>query len=226
MDTKRGFTLIELLVVIAIIGILSAVVLASLGSARERAREASIRSSLSNMAAEIEILSHDLGNYNFINTECTATSSSLGKFVSSLQAQGAQVGCSSTSVTTNGIVDAYTRWGVAAVLSSGGTPLFLAASQEGVIKIDNANTGSAGNWISAAPACSSAGKRLPTPEQLRALYLANNSTTPAGFDTTPSYWSGVLVPGASGYAYVVNMSNGSVGGIEVGIHARVTRCAQ
>lgn len=63
MKITRGFTLIELLVVIAIIGVLSSVVLASLGTARNRAKDAAIKAAVRQMAAAAQLEYTQTGSY-------------------------------------------------------------------------------------------------------------------------------------------------------------------
>ncbi len=55
MKNKLGFTLIELLVVIAILGILSAIILASLNAARQRSRVASLKAEVTQIKNQAEI---------------------------------------------------------------------------------------------------------------------------------------------------------------------------
>ncbi len=54
-NTKKGFTLIELLVVISIIGVLSAVVLAALQTARTKSRDAKRISDIGQMRVALEL---------------------------------------------------------------------------------------------------------------------------------------------------------------------------
>jgi prepilin-type N-terminal cleavage/methylation domain-containing protein len=72
-NTRRGFTLIELLVVIAIIGILSSVVLASLGTARQKARDATRISDMKNIQLALELFFDSNQGYPQ-NTVSTANS--------------------------------------------------------------------------------------------------------------------------------------------------------
>ena len=91
MKRNRGFTLIELLVVIAIIGILSAVVLTSLGTARNSARDAAVLSALSSFRSGAEL--------NFgsdFSTLCV--SGFYYNFRNDINAQGAEiVDCDATT---------------------------------------------------------------------------------------------------------------------------------
>lgn len=87
----QGFTLIELLVVIAIIGILASVVLASLNSARVRARNAGYISQIKEYQKALELAYNDHGSYpgtigvwgcigtGYVNGRCYAGSATFSE---------------------------------------------------------------------------------------------------------------------------------------------------
>jgi len=82
MKKQQGFTLIELLVVIAIIGILSAVVLASLNTARTKGSDAAIMSDLNTVQTQAELYygtqtPNSYGTTAFIATLAGCTASGM-----------------------------------------------------------------------------------------------------------------------------------------------------
>ncbi len=201
---ETGFTLIELLVVVAIIGILASVVLASLNSARQKGQIAAIKSNLKNMMSQAELLYDGPNNYSAVCLDPTVTS-----MLTSLGTEGATAKCYSY---TNGTTDINTRWGVSAKLNQTAFGAYSADSM-GVVTWDTQGVNASGafvtpdvnmNWAAATAACALAGGRLPSIEELQALWSAYGGV-PTGFTSSNSlYWSATLVPPNGVQVYETN----------------------
>ena len=224
---SRAFTLIELLVVISIIGVLSSIVLASLNTARDKAKVSMIKGNLRNMVPQMELSYSDNNNYGGINaagnppyrpsTVCTGP---IAGMAASITSGGAKARCLSTNVS--GWQDVNKRWGASGLIYTTTAPVKAwSVSPTGVVTWDTTDAGGGGTrtWDQAVADCSASGGRLPTVEELKTLGDAqcealgsadctvDSDRTPPSFRAT-SYWSGTELPSDPTYAYNVTFYNG------------------
>ena len=139
--TERGFTLIELLVVIAIIGLLAAVVLASVGSARNKGADATVKQQLSAARSQAELYALTHNNSYGADVLCTTAAASNG-LASILTAAGNPTNatvCTAAALETTTTVYCHstaTAWMVQAPMTGSGS--FWCVDSLGISKSESA----------------------------------------------------------------------------------------
>src|SRR3989338_3346378 len=137
--TNKGFTLIELLVVIAIIGILASLVLVAHGNARNKARDARVKSNISQLRTLAEQIYDNAGSSYATVADCFGTATPL---TGPCEGSHTSVDALQTDLTAaNGVadpglaaVDSATGYCVSAQLKSD-TASYFCADSTGVAKV-------------------------------------------------------------------------------------------
>ena len=130
---SRGFTLIELLIVIAIIGILSGIVMVVLNMSRDKARDASVKGSMSSFRTQAELyLSGNSNSYTFLFTGDNTWASANTQVQALLTAVAAQNGSGTRRAGSSD-----SAWAAQAQLPStvGGTASYFCVDSTGNAKI-------------------------------------------------------------------------------------------
>lgn len=214
--SMKGFTLIELLVVVAIVGIIAAIVVASVTVARTRAAESAIKANLRSLASEAELVYDSAGTYAAINN-CHEAGNQFNSFIVAIEQSGATTTC--TGDGADWVVSATRQgksWSIdsSSILAEGG-----AEEEEGgggTTWASSNHPGGQMNWNAAVAACAGAGGSLPSLQDYQTFFGATSNPLFASPDAfflntvAGPYWTSTEIDGGNAWGIFLDSGAGIV----------------